>query len=135
MNLSKNVDLALVKGQQSAGTTEVESDSVDVANYDGVLFFAKVAAADAGNHIVIEQSADDATWAELTGTKVIVEEANQVVAVDVFRPLEGQGRYLRAKVVRGSSTATGDVYAARYSGRTRPEDFGALLAISPATSG
>lgn len=132
MNLSKEVKLTLVKGSQSEGTTAVKSDVVDMTNYDGCLFFTTIATADAGNYLVVEQSTteDFASSVELEGTKAVAIENGEAVFVDVFRPLEKQGRFLRASVVRGVSTAVGVIYAAVYDGRDKPEDY-AILAISP----
>ncbi len=135
MNLSKNVKVACVKAGQAAGTTNVNSDAIDMTNYDGCLFFASIATANAGNYLVVEQ--DDAAFATksvvLEGTKVVTTTDGEVALVDVYRPLEGQGKYLRATIVRTASTATGCIYAIQYDGRVKPEDIGAL-AISPGAS-
>ena len=135
MNLSKNVKVACVKAGQAAGTTAVNSDAIDMTNYDGCLFFASIATANAGNYLVVEQS-DDITFATksvLEGTKVVTANDGEVALVDVYRPLEKQGKYLRASIVRTASTATGCIYAIQYDGRVKPEDIGAL-AISPGAS-
>lgn len=136
MNLSKNVKIVFVKAGQTAAQTAVNSDAVDVTNYDGVLFFGNIAVANAGNFLQIEQSAAQnfAVKAVLNGAKMVVETNNETAFVDVYRPQEKLGKYLRASIVRaGASTATGCIYAVLYNGRIKPEDY-AVLAISPEAS-
>lgn len=134
MNLSKDVEIVKVKAGQSAGTTAVTSDAVDMANWDGAVFFATIATKDDGNFLTVEQSetSDFTKSVTLEGTKAVAKTNGDVVYADVYRPLEGQGRYLRAKITRTASTATGDIYAIKYGGRTKPETnaVGALV-ISP----
>lgn len=137
MNLTKNVEIVKVKANQSAGTSAVTSDAVDMANWDGVVFFSTIATANAGNFLEVEQSeaSDFASAVTLEGTKAVAAENGDMVFADVYRPLESQGRYLRAKITRGASSATGDIYAIKYAGRTKPETnaIGALV-ISPEAS-
>jgi len=123
MNLSKNVKIILAKAGQAAATTAVNSDAIDMTNYDGCLFFATIAAKNDGNYIEIEQSAvaDFAAKVALKGSKVVPGKNGEVVYVDVFRPVESQGKYLRAVITRTASSATGDIYALLYDGRTKPE--------------
>ena len=123
MQLSKNALLTLAKaGQVSAGTA-VEGDALDMQGWDGVLFFGTIAAFNAGNFIKAQQSSDAGVadaYADLEGSKVAATVNGQVVGVDVYRPRE---RYVRAYIVRaGANTATGDLYAVRYSGRKAPAD-------------
>ncbi len=48
-----------------------------------------------------------ATEADLAGSSVVVGERDDTVWVEVFRPKK---RYVRAKALRGTSTALGEVY-------------------------
>lgn len=123
MNLSKNIKITKVKAGQATATTEVSSDAVDMTGYDGCLFFASIATANAGNYLKVEQSkvSNFATHEDLKGSKVAPDKDAMVAIVDVYCPLEGQGKYLRAAVVRTATTATGDIYAIQYHGRSLPE--------------
>lgn len=123
MNLSKNIKITKVKAGQSTATSEVSSDAVDMSNFDGCLFFATIATANAGNYLKVEQSkdVDFTTHEDLKGSKVVPDKNDMVVLVDVYRPLEGQGKYLRAAIVRTATTVTGDIYAIQYCGRSLPE--------------
>ncbi|WP_461369734.1 hypothetical protein [Candidatus Darwinibacter acetoxidans] len=135
MNLSKNVKVVFVKAGQTAATSAVNSDAVDLSGYEGVLFFGTIAVANAGNFLQVEQSTAEnfATKSVLDGAKMAVETNGDVAFVDVFRPQEKLGKYLRASIARTASTATGDIYAILYNGRVKPEDY-AKLAVSPAAS-
>ena len=136
MNLSKNVKVVFVKAGQTAATSAVNSDAVDLSGYEGVMFFGTIATANAGNFLQVEQSTAEnfATKSTLEGAKMAVAENGDVAFVDVYRPQEKLGKYLRASITRaGASTATGCIYAVLYNGRIKPEDY-AVLAISPAES-
>lgn len=135
MNLSKNVKVVFVKAGQTAATSAVNSDAVDLSGYEGVMFFGTIATANAGNFLQVEQSTAEnfATKSTLEGAKMAVAENGDVAFVDVYRPQEKLGKYLRASIVRGASTATGCIYAILYNGRVKPEDY-AELAVSPAAS-
>ena len=136
MNLRKNVKVFFLKAGQTASTSAVNSDAVDLSGYEGVLFFGTIAVANAGNFLQVEQSTAEnfATKSTLEGAKMAVAENGDVAFVDVYRPQEKLGKYLRASITRaGASTATGDIYAILYNGRVKPEDY-AKLAVSPAAS-
>lgn len=137
MNLFKNVKLTKVKAGQTTGTSAVDSDVVDMQGYEGVVFFTTIATHAAGNYMKGQQDVDSGmgTVADLAGSKVVADADAEVVWLDVYRPLK---RYVRAEIVRGTTTVTGDIYALQYSGRVKPETnlvanllLGSLL-VSPA---
>lgn len=138
LNLFKDVKLTKIAAGAVTATTDVDSSVIDMSGYDGVVFFGSIATANAGNFIKAQQGTDATVTdaADLAGSKVVAAANNQVVWVEIHKPLE---RYLRAKIVRaGVTTVTGDLYALQYSGRVRPETnlvanalIGTLL-ISPA---
>lgn len=136
-NLFKNVKLTKVAvGAASAGT-EVDGSTVDMSGYESVVFFTTIATANIGNFMKAQQGllSDSSDANDLAGSKVIAAANNQVVWIDLVKP---QKRYVRAAIIRaGANTATGDIYALQYSGRTKPETnlvlnalIGSLL-ISP----
>ena len=122
MNLSANIDIRKVKNHTAAGTTDVESDAVDLQNYDGVVFFTTIAVANAGNYIKAQQDEnDDSAFGDaedLAGSKIVTAAANNVAWLDVYRPHK---RYIRLHVERTESTAVGEIYALRYNGRIKPD--------------
>lgn len=133
MNLSKRTKLTLVQAQATAATSTVETSSVDMEGWDGVIFFGKVATKATNNIATVEQSEDDASFAALAVATVTPTVNGNSFLIDVFRPLE---RYLRVSVARGTSTALGDIYALQYTARKMPPTQGStiesILATSPA---
>lgn len=117
--LSSRIDLTLsAQGAVSAGT-DVDGATVDVANYDGVLFFARIATANAGNFLKAQEGDTTSPIADLAGSAVIAGTNEDIVVLDIHKPLK---RYIRAVVVRaGAASITGDLYAIRYKGRKPPE--------------
>jgi hypothetical protein len=115
--LSNNVKFTLVKAAQTAATTDVATDIIDMQGYEGVMFFGTIATANAANYIYAQQdtASNGATMADLEGTKVVAAANGEVVWLDIFKPSK---RYIRAYIERGgASTATGDFYAIQYNGR------------------
>ncbi len=125
MNLIRNIKITKVKATQSADTSDFNSDAVDMTNYEGCLFFTTVAAKNDGNYIEVEQSTTSAftagTLVTLKDSKVVPVTNGEVAYVEIHKPLESQGKYLRVAVTRGASTAIGDIYAVQYNSRVKPE--------------
>lgn len=123
VNLSNGIKITKVAAASSAGTSAVESSAVDMAGFEGVLFFTTIGTSNAGNFLKaqIGEKADGSDAADLEGTKVTAEAGGQVVWVDVYRPDPNQ-KYVRAHVTRGSSTTVGDIYALQYESRKQVVD-------------
>lgn len=117
--------LSVVEAATAAGTTDVESDSVDMAGFDAVLFFTTFGelTADAETVIKVQQSADDGdddAFADLEDTGIVVadDDDGQTFGVEIIRPTE---RYLRCVVERGTANAVvGAIYALQYAGSRGP---------------
>ncbi|HRX84794.1 MAG TPA: hypothetical protein P5572_07230 [Phycisphaerae bacterium] len=117
--LSENTLTTLVKSYQSANTTAVNSDGVDMQGYDGVLFVVALGTAAANNTVNAAQGADNsADWTDLEGTSV-ASGSNKLVLLDVGKPTD---RYIRCEVARGTSTTVDAIIAIRYRARTLPVD-------------
>lgn len=103
----------------SAGTT-IDGAAVDMAGYEGVLFFTTIATANAGNFLKAQggEASNLSDAADLAGTKVVAAANGSVVCLEVNRPKE---RYIRPNVVRGgANTAVGDIYQYRYRANNQP---------------
>lgn len=111
--------LTLGKAAQGAGTSTVDGDPIDMAGYDGVVIFCTIATANAGNFLKAQQgeASNLSDAADLAGSKVIADANGQVVGIDIVKPRE---RYVRGNIVRGVSTATGDLYYLRYQKHNQP---------------
>jgi hypothetical protein len=120
MNLSKNVKITMVKASAASATTEVISDVIDMQGYDGVVLFATIATANAGNYLKAQQAAasDMTGAADLAAKKVVAAANGQAVWLDIYKPQE---RYLTANMIRTAATVTGDIYAIQYGGDKLPE--------------
>jgi hypothetical protein len=121
MQLSNEIKITKVKAGQATGTSAVNSDVIDMQGYEGVIFFGTIATANAGNYLKAQQDSASGmgTAADLAAKKIVATADGEVVWLDIYRPAE---RYLRAVIIRGVTTVTGDIYALRYKGRKRPED-------------
>lgn len=91
------------------------------------MFVGSIATANAGNYGKVQQSSDDAAadaYADLEGTKNVPGDSGDSFLIDIYRPQE---RYLKCLIVRGASTATGDVYAILYGPRDMPTTQGGTI--------
>lgn len=117
--LSDMVKLVKVGDPTIAGTSAVNSDAVDMANAEGVLFFTSFGTAAANNTLKVQQSADAAgspdDFTDLTGSSVGVGASDEDVFIDVKNP---QKRYVRAVLARGTSSTSGDIWALVYGLRS-----------------
>ncbi|GMG82591.1 hypothetical protein LNKW23_18040 [Paralimibaculum aggregatum] len=148
MPLSDSVEIREVGAPVSAGSAiDNNSDRVDMAGYEGVIFVAPIedSAATGVATLTVEQNSDDSdsgmaalAGAVATATCTVNDDLNgQLLVVDVFGPKE---RYVQA--VRGSSTANiafGTVTAILYGKRKSPGTDHATVAdrataASPAES-
>ncbi len=125
--LSEGVKLTKVADAAAAATTDVTGATLDMAGFDGVMFFTSFGTAAADNTMHVEQGAAAAMSdaADLAGSEVDVGASDEDVWVDVLRPRE---RYVRAIVTRATSSTVGDVWAIQY----RAKDG---LPVSNVTSG
>jgi len=116
--LSDAVKITRVKAAQTAGTSEVESDSVDMQGFDGVAFVGSYGTPAANNLCHLEQSSDDGdsdSFADLTGSEP--DEAGSSTPTFVLQIAEPRERYVRSVWARGTSTTLGDVYAFQFNSR------------------
>jgi hypothetical protein len=122
MNLSNAVKISLVQASQASGTTTLTTTPVDMADFDGVLFFGSMATADntaQTNYIKVQEDVTSAmtTAADLAGSRVTPDANTEVLYIDVYQP---PSRYVRASIARGVATAVGDIYALQYNGKRFP---------------
>lgn len=120
MNLSSNVKITKVADYAAAATSAINSASVDMSGWTGVLFIGSFGTAAANNTINAAQGADDSSdWEDLEGTSVASGTSDEDVWIDVFRPTD---QYVRAEVARGTSTTLETIWAIQYGPRKAPVD-------------
>lgn len=115
--LSENVKLTKVADAAGAGTTPVTSSVIDMAGFDGCMFFTSFGTAAANNNLKVQQGAasDCSDGADLEGSEVDLSGASdEDLWVDVLRPRE---RYLRAIATPGTSSTVGDIWALQYNAK------------------
>jgi hypothetical protein len=126
-NLSNGVKITKVSDPSTAATTAVNSASVDMTGFEGVLFLTSFGTAAAGNLVNAAQSSDDSSFADLEGTSVSSGTSDEDVWLDIYRPSE---RYVRLEAARGTSSTLGDIWALQYGPRSEPVDNAASGTIA-----
>lgn len=121
MNLSSRVKFQKVEDHTAAGTTDVVSDWVDTAGYEGVVFLTSFGTAAVGNTLKAQQStASDGTGAaDLLGSSVTSGSSDEDVWLDINRPAE---RYVSVTAARGTSSTLESIWALLYGPRELPVD-------------
>ena len=134
MNLSKDVKITMVKDAAVSAGTALNSDSVDMAGFEGVMFIGQIDTANAANFANAAQSSNDSSFDDLAGTKVVPGDNDDSFLIDIYKPGD---RYVRCEIDRGgANTATGPIYAIQYGAAVKPTSHGATidaeLHVSPA---
>ena len=128
MNLSKNTKLTRVKLTQASAGTAINSDSVDMEGFEGVMFFGLFDTANASNFANLAVSSDDGVgdaFADVLGTKVVPGDNDDAFLIDYYKPVE---RYVRCEIDRGgANTRTGEIYALQYGARKAPTSQGSTI--------
>ncbi len=110
--LTENFKIQRVSNAVAAGTTDINSSSVDMQGSESVTFVVALGAIVAGavTSVKAQQSSDDGVadaFADLAGSAITVadDDDNQLVALEIVRPRE---RYVRCTVDRATQNATVD---------------------------
>lgn len=115
MNLSENCKVLMVKAAQNSGTDAITTDVVDMAGYREVVFLGSITTKNALNFVNLQEGSASTSLADLAGTKAA--SGKTYFKVGLVRPLK---RYVAAKITRGSTTATGPVWAILFKSRAAP---------------
>ena len=102
----------------AAGTSGINGTSLDMQQYENVLFVVKFGTAASDNTIHVEVSADESTWNDLAGSQVTVGSSDEIVAIDLTNWVAD--RYARVVVERGTSTTLDWGVAIRYGAHNTP---------------
>lgn len=115
MNLSENCKVLMVKAAQESGTEAIITDVVDMAGYREVVFLGSITTKNAANFVNLQEGSASDTLADLAGTKCASNKT--YFKLGLIRPRK---RYVAAKITRGSTTATGPVWAILFKARQAP---------------
>lgn len=110
-NLFKNCDLRRLKIDGTnylltAGTTDVDSEAVDMLGYEGVAFVTMMGTLAASSSVTtqLQQSSDDAaadSYTDIAGSQnaaSAVTDDDKFLITEIYRPKE---RYVRQQTIRG----------------------------------
>lgn len=117
MNLSGEVKITKVLTNTVTGTTTINTTAVDMQGFEGVVFVASLSTAAANNGIKAQQgqAANLSDAADLAGSQILANKTDFVL--DIYRPTE---RYLRAAILRGTTTVIDAVWAIQYMSNKLP---------------
>lgn len=120
--LSNGIKLTKVTDHTTAGTSAVNSGSVDMRGYEGVIFITSFGTAATDNTCNLAQSSDDGSaddFTDLTGTATGATASDEDIWLDVYRPSK---RYVRLEAVRATSSTLESIWAIQYGARDLPVD-------------
>ena len=92
MNLTKHVKVTKVLALSASAGTALNTASVDMQGFDGVFFVGRMATSDAANFANLAQSADDSSFADLAGTKVVPGDDADSFMIDLYKPTDETAR-------------------------------------------
>ncbi len=122
MDLTKVTKYTRVSNAVAAGTTDVESSSVDMKGFNAVSFLVALGAITTGavTSAKLQGSSDDSNFSDLEGTAVTIadDDDNQVFVLDLDRP---RYRYIKCVLDRGTQNAVLDgIVAMQYDAQIEP---------------
>lgn len=120
MLLSERIKITKVQDHTTASTVTINSDSVDMSGYDGVMFLTSYGTAAADNLLQAAQStASTTSFSDLLGTSVGAGASDEEQWIDIKRPIE---QFVRATAVRATSSTIESIWAFQYGARDVPVD-------------
>jgi len=126
MNLSKDVKVTRVENAVAAGLADENGASVDMQNFESVMFVAMLGALTANQVTTLkaQQSSDDGSsdaFADIEGSQgaaMADDDDDQCLILDVVRPRE---RYVRPVLERATANAVIDgIIAIQYGPLKKP---------------
>ena len=122
LSLARNAAFDRVSNAVAAGTTDINSSSVDMADYEVATFLVAFGTitATAVTSIQIDHSVDNSAWNTVLGSKVTIPDSasNKIAITETIRPTL---QYVRCTIDRGTANAVVDgIFAIRSSGRKVP---------------
>jgi len=127
MNLSKQAKWTRVSNAVGAGTTEIDSAVINMADFEGVVFSVAFGTITSGavTTVKLQQSlvGDGSGMSDIAGSHITVADTadNTIVLNDLYQIDATAGPYLRCVVTRATQNAVVDsITAIQYSPRVKP---------------
>jgi len=126
MNLSKDVKITRVENAVAAGSADENGASVDMQNFESVMFVAMLGTLTANQVTTMkaQQSSDDGSadaFADIAGSQTTAmadDDDNQCIILDIVKPRE---RYVRPVLERATANAVIDgIIAIQYGPLKKP---------------
>lgn len=129
LSMLKDCKITRVENAAAAGTTDLDTDVLDMSGYDGVMFIAVLGDATSGSVLELQafgntaSSTSSPTPVELTADDVTYtagasDADNKLMIVDVIRPAY---RYVFARLVIDTQNCAVDgIIAIQYRARSKP---------------
>lgn len=110
MELGRNVEIQTLENYTAAGFgDDLESSTIDMLGFDGVLIIYKLGAITATGvpTLTVKDSSDDSTYASISGASQAgdSDDDNLILAINVHKPTK---RYLRANLNRATANVVLD---------------------------
>jgi len=121
-SLMENTKITQVMANQTAATSSKGSSVIDMEGYDGVVFVGSLSVGHAANNYIKGQQGTTSTttnFADLLGTKIQSTASALQLWLDIYRPRE---RFVRAVVIRATSSVIYPMWAIQYNGSKMPID-------------
>lgn len=138
MNLLKNVKISVVEATASAATTELVTDVLDMAGYEGVMFIAVTGDVTAASVLTLTVKANSAN--SVSSPAPVTQKAtdaftagasdadSKAIVVDVYRPTL---RYVFGSLTRTAQNAVvGTILAIQYGAHNKPTSQDATVIAS-----
>lgn len=125
MNFGKDSKITVLSNAVAAGTTDIDSGSIDMQDFENVIFLIQFGAITSGavTSVKAQQSSDDGSsdsFADLEGTGQTVADTDddKLFGIEIIRPRE---RYVKAIVDRATQNAVVEsIIAIQYNARKLP---------------
>lgn len=133
MRLLDNIGVSVLGTGTSAGTSTITTSTIDLAGCEGCLIIGSVGTPDATNTVGLTDSADDSSYAAVTGSTLATGTA-AAFAVELYKPTK---RYARVVVTRAVSTTITPIYVIKFGKKLKPlvsalaNVLGLLQLVSP----
>ena len=117
--ISKEVKISVLEDGATAATGTLTGSTLDMSNFDSVVFLAAFGTSNAGNYIYVEQGdeSDLSDAADIAGSKMVATANNELLVLDIVKPGD---RYLRPYSVRGASSTLSPLIAIQYNTNKLP---------------
>ncbi len=123
-NLNRDIKVTRIANASAAGTSAVNSASINMAGFDSVMFITEFGAITSGGvqSVNIATSSNNSDWNDLLATSITVadDDGDKITVHDIVKPLE---QYLRVEVAKATQNSVVEgILAIQYNARKKPAD-------------